>query len=181
MDIKLTNVRLSFANIWHKSTAKGYEDSEPKYSMTVLIDKKDPQAEMIKKAIDQIKKGAHPFPESKWEKVCFFDGDTSSKAEDAEGNRYAGYEGHYAIKLTSKSKFLIVDKDLSRIEEDDNRIYSGCYINVKFSLLGYKDRKAICGFIKGVQFARDGEAFGSAEQSADQMFDNIADAEIQEI
>ena len=185
MTMKLSNVRLSFANIWKKTTPKGAENSEPKYDLTVLIKKNDPQLKMLLDAIEQIKADHAPFPPSKWTEICLFDGDTSSKAENKEGERYAGYEGHYALRLKNKKSFPVVDKDLSQLTEDDGRIYSGCFVNVAFYLSGYKNYKCISGFVKGLQFHADGEAFGSSDQSEQdvtKMFENEAgEIDIQDI
>ncbi len=180
--MKLSNVRLSFANIWEKTTPKGAENSEPKYGLTVLIKKDDPQIKMLLEAIEQIKAEHAPFPASKWTEICLFDGDTSSKAEDSEGTRYSGYEGHYALRLKNKKRFPVVDKDLSQLAEEDGRIYSGCFVNVAFSLFGYKEFKCISGIVKGVQFHRVGEAFGSNDQDVNQMFESeVGESDIQDI
>jgi len=173
--ISLKNVRLSFPSLFQKAT---FEGTETKYEATLLLDKdqhadviKAIQAEMksgIKEKLDGSKLGA--------DKLCLKDGEDSD---------YDGYANTWSLKAANTKRPLVIDRDKSPLTEDDNRIYSGCYVNASVELWYQKNAygKRVNANLLGVQFYKDGEAFGEGGSTAskddfDAFDDDDADDDI---
>lgn len=168
--MKLTNVRLSFPSLFRKAVFQG---TETKYEATFLLDKKT-QADLIKKVqstIDAFAKETFKGSPPKSLKItCFQDGDKKE---------YDGYEGKMAFKAASNRRFTIINRDKTPLTEEDEVLYAGCYVTALVSLW-YSDHpkggKQILGNLLGVQFVKDGEAFGEKAASVDE-FDDLGDDE----
>jgi hypothetical protein len=158
MKIALKNVRLSFPSLFHKAT---FEGVETKYEATLLLDKddhadaiKDIRSQMqagIKAKLDGAKLGA--------DKLCLKDGADSD---------YDGYGNAWTLKAANAKRPLVIDRDKSPLTEDDNRIYSGCYVNASVELWYQKNAygKRVNANLLGIQFFKDGEAFGEGGTTA---------------
>jgi hypothetical protein len=166
MKIKLTNVRLSFPELF---TAKaGQDGGEPAFTANFLLDPADPQIGMVNAAINQVAKdkwGAKAEAVLKQmraaDKVCLHDGDTKAQ--------YAGYEGNMFVASRSKTRPLVIDRDKSPLTEADGKPYSGCYVNVTLDLWAQDNSfgKRVNAQLGGVQFCRDGDAFSGGGSVAD--------------
>jgi hypothetical protein len=174
MKIKLQNVRLSFPNLF---TAKAGDDGgEAKFSAGFLIDPKDKQIQMIEDAMKQVAKDKWG---AKWEqvyksmaasdKLALHDGD--SKAQ------YAGYEGMMFINANNATRPLILDRDKSALSAEDGKPYGGCYVNVSLDLWAQDNKfgKRINAGLGGVQFVKDGDAFGGGTKGDESDFDELGD------
>jgi len=168
--MKLSNVRLSFASIFKKAV---FEGNETKYEATFLIHKDD-QSELVEKVnkkIEQFLKdkfGAGKVPKS-IKRTVMIDGDTKD---------YDGYENHMAFKGGSNRRFTIIDKDKTPLAEEDGKPYAGCYVNAIVDLW-YSDHpkggKQVLGNLLGIQFLRDGEAFGAGSADTSDEFDDVSE------
>lgn len=162
--ICLKNVRLSFPSLFHKAVFKGVEG---KYEGTFLIPKKDVK---LKKELDaRIEEVlAEAKLKIKSENICLKDGDDS----DLEG-----YEGNWSLKASNKKRPLIVDADKTPLTEDDDKIYAGCYVNavIDFWVQNNSFGKRLNANLYGVQFVKDGERFGNAGPSSDDIVDDFDD------
>lgn len=168
--IKLHNVRLSFPSLFRKAVFNG---DETKFEGTFLLDKEqhaDKIAE-IKAAIAAAIKDGLKGAKLPADKICLKDGDDSGRAE---------YEGHYTIKGANGKRPLVIDRDKTPLTEDDNRIYSGCYVNAIIELWVQNNQwgKRINCNLLAVQFFKDGEPFGDGGVSASvDDFDAFGDDE----
>lgn len=158
MKIKLQNVRLSFPSLFRKAVFNG---EETKYEGTFLIDK-DGQADKIdeiKKAISGLIKSNLKGAKLGEDKLCLRDGD------DVD---YDGYAGCMSLKASTPKRPMVIDRDKTPLTEDDNRIYSGCYVNAIVELWAQNNAygKRINATLLGVQFYADGEAFGDGGSTA---------------
>ena len=170
--MKLNNVRLSFPSIWQKAV---FDGKETKFEATFLINK-DEQADLISKIESKIEQfleekfGKGKVPKSV-KRTCLVDGDTKD---------YDGYENHMAFKAASNRRFTIIDKDKSPLVEDDGKPYAGCYVNAIVDLW-YSDHvkggKQVLGNLLGIQFVRDGEAFGAGGADVSDEFDELDDTD----
>lgn len=168
MKLTLKNVRLSFPHLFQKASFNG---NETKFEATFLLNKETQadQIKALKAAIaDKLKndlKGAKIAAD----KICLRDGDDVS---------YDGYANQMSIKASNVKRPVIIDRDKSQLTEDDNRIYAGCYVNAIIELWAQDNQygKRINANLLGVQFAKDGDAFGdgAVSVSADD-FDAIDD------
>lgn len=168
---KIANARLSFPSLF--TTAQFGGEDTGKYECTLILDKQQ-HAEVIKtmkSAIEALManelKGKIPA-----DKVVLKDGDESGRPE---------FEGKMTIKVSSKRRPLVINRDKSPIVESDNIIYAGCYVNAIITLWAQNNQwgKRINGSLEGVQFAKDGEPFGDGGASVND-FDAFGDGDFSE-
>jgi hypothetical protein len=168
--LKLDNVRLSFPDIW--KAKKVQENSEPKYGAHFLLDK-ETQGELIKNLKVAIWTSAkEKFGEKAKEliqkgklHVCLHEGNEKD---------YDGYgDDNMFVSASSTKRPLIVDRDRSPLAEDDRRPYAGCYVNAIIRIWPQDNQfgKRINAELMGVQFVKDGEAFGAAPIAEDAFED----------
>lgn len=166
---QLKNVRLSFPSLFNRAEFDGVAT---KFEATFLIDKNS-QAEIVDTVnakidaflSDKFPKGA---PKS-IKRTVFTDGDTKD---------YDGYENQMAFKGSNTKRPTVINRDKSPITEDDEILYAGCYVNAIVDLW-YSDHpkggKQILGNVLGVQFVKDGEAFGADTAASVDEFDSLED------
>jgi hypothetical protein len=166
MKIKIASARLSFPSLFTMAAFGG--ESTGKYEATFILDKSE-HAEVI----SEIKKAVNALMTDELkgkigaDKICLKDGDEMGRPE---------YEGKMTIKASTKKRPMIIDRDKSPIAEADNKIYAGCYVNSIVSLWAQSNTygKRINAQLDGVQFVRDGEAFGDGSVSVNE-FDAFGD------
>ena len=157
MKIKLSNVRLSFPNIFRRAVFNG---EEGKYGSTFLLPKSEKeQADRLRGAIkamiaEELKGAKVPA-----DKLCMRDGDESE---------YAGYAEHWSIKASNNTRPLALDRGKAPLTEDDGVLYAGCHVNAIINLWAQNNQfgRRINANLLGVQFVRDGEPFGDGGRTA---------------
>ena len=163
--IKLNNARLSFPSLFQKAVFGG---DETKYEATFLLDKTEHALaiKQIEKAIKQVNVEKHKGKTLSPEKVCLKDGDTIE---------YDGYAGNMSIKASSTKRPMVIGQDRSPLTEDDGKPYAGCYVNAIIELWGQKNQfgERVNANILGVQFSKDGEAFGDGVKTSVEDFEII--------
>lgn len=159
-------VRFSYAHVFEPHSIDG---SEPKYSVSILIDKKDKATlSRIKKAIEAAKQaGAAKFggkiPASL--KLPLRDGDTEREDDET-------YAGKYFLNANCKTKPGILDKNGSPIL-DSTEFYSGCYghASITFYAFNTSGNKGIACGLNNVMKTRDGEPLGGRAKAEDDFAD----------
>lgn len=174
MKIKLQNVRLSFAGLWKAEPFAPGDD--PKFKGTFLVPKDDAkQSKMVEAAILETAKakwgakaeGILKGIRGNTNKFCWQDGDTKT---------YDGYEGMMALSAKNGKRPLVIDRDRSPLTEADGKPYSGCYVNVSVEFFAYETKgNGIAASLLGVQFVRDGDAFGGGGIASEDDFDELED------
>lgn len=164
--IQIKNVRMSYANIF---TARAMnDDQEAKYSAQIILSKDHPQIEAVKTAIANVAK--EKFPKlvngnkiSAKLKTPLRDGDME-RDDDPDV-----YGGMYFFNASNRKRPTVVDRDRTPLTEDDDVIYSGCYVNVfiDFYVFDTRGNKGVAASLVGVQFKRDGEPLAGRGVSAD--------------
>lgn len=115
------------------------------------------------KAVLKANRWPNPGPK---DSICFKDGDLKVKNPD-------GYEGNFYLSANCQGgdteadavKPTVYDAQLNKIKDAaDNPIYRGCYVNalVEFYGMNTKGGDQINCKLVGIQFAKNGDAFGSA-------------------
>jgi hypothetical protein len=156
--------RFAFAqHLFEAGTVGG--EGEPAFSVTGIIGKDHPANKLLADAEEKVAK-------EKWGakadgilkqiraagKGVVKDGD--SKAE------YAGFEGNMFVSTRSPARPTVIDRDRSPLVAADGRPYSGCYANVQVEVWAQDNSygKRINAQLLGVQFVKDGDAFGGGAQ-----------------
>lgn len=166
--IMLRNVRLSYEHIF--TPTKFEEGQDAKYSATFIIPKNHQDLAAVKQAMQEAGQEtfASDFTGKGWPKgyTCSLkdaDVETNSLGEVlAEKN--PAYAGCYILEANSTCRPVAVDRKRAAVTEDDDVIYSGCYVNASLAAAGYtygKVKKGVKCYLNGVQFVADGERFGS--------------------
>lgn len=171
--------RICFANLY---VPKAIRDSEPKYSVSCLIDKKDTATiERVREAIDAaMEKGQEKYWHGKLPaklKGALHDGDIERPDDES-------YANCYFVNALSKEKPQVVDRNVRPIE-DPMMVYSGCFCNVTVNFYPFDvtTNRGIAAGLGNVQFVRDGERLaGKASAKADfEALPDEDDSEIDEI
>lgn len=160
-------VRFSYAHVWTPTAPS--EGAEPKYSVSLLIPKKDTlTVKKIEKAIQAAleagkeKKFGGKIP--KVFKSPLRDGDI--EREDDEN-----YVGHYFVNANSTRQPGIVDSDKEDILDKDE-FYSGCYGKASINFFAFNsngNRGVACG-LNNLMKLSDGEPLGGKVSSAQEDF-----------
>lgn len=81
----------------------------------------------------------------------------------AAGDPYEGFEGMVYVNPKNATRPGIFDRDATPLAQEDGRPYSGCYGNVEIDIWALNKpnvtKRIVCDLL-GVQFTRDGDAFG---------------------
>jgi hypothetical protein len=172
MKIKLTNVRLSFAQLFDAKTVNG--EGKPAFSATFLIKPNDPQVKMINEAIDAVAKekwGAKADANLKImrtaDKVCLHNGDLKAN--------YDGFEGMLFVSARNPIRPLVVDANKTPLTAENGKPYSGCYVNASIELWPQDNNygKRVNATLMGVQFFRGGESFSGGGVASEDDFDDV--------
>lgn len=168
--VRLRGARLSFPALFEPKSFDGNE-AQARYSATFLIEKDSEDAKNMKEAIKAVIKmgldGRNPGPE----RVCLRDG--------AVKDHLDGYgEGVYFIAASNSKRVPVVDLDLTQLSAEDGKPYAGCYVNATIRLWAQDNKygKRVNANLRTVQFARDGEPFGTGGVDVDNEFSDVAKA-----
>ena len=159
--------RLSYAHIWEPDSVNG---SEPKYSVSCIIDKDDKDTiAKIQKAIELAKEEG----KGKWGgkipanlKTPLRDGDIDRPEDEA-------YAGCMFLNANSRQAPQVVDRKVQPVL-DQSEVYSGCYGRVSVTFYAYNSNgnKGVAAGLENVQKLKDGEPLGSRVNAKDE-FDSV--------
>lgn len=191
MKIHLNNVRVSFANGLYKASAMEAGQQE-KFGADFIL---QPDSVVLRVNADGSKtkttlkdvelavandawkaNGAKILATLEASKKSIRDGDLRvNKAGDV----YEGYEGHWYVTAKSPTRPLLIDQNRQPVTEADGTIYSGCYVNAIVEIYANTQptKKGVFAGLKGVQFVRDGDAFGGGAPAAADEFDVVEGAD----
>lgn len=151
-------VRFSYCNLFEPRPTD--DGSEPKYSVTLLIDKTDKYTiNKIKTAINAAKAN---WSEKNGDKKL--PSDLKSTIHDGDGERPSGGEfgpeckGCYVITVSSKNKPVLVDANKIPIT-DSAELYSGCYGRaiINFFVYNRNGNRGVSAGLNGIMKLHDGE------------------------
>ena len=169
-------VRFSFVNVFE---AKAYgENTEPKYSVMLLIPKTDTvTVDKIRKAIAAAaEKGKSTKFGGKIPPVLKNTLKDADNDTNLDGEKFVDIwpetAGHYILNVSSKQKPQVVDADLQPII-DSTEFYSGCYGRASINFFAYNNNgnKGISAGLNNLQKLEDGDPLGSVT-TAEQDFKN---------
>lgn len=173
MKIKLENVRLAFPTLFEAKTVNG--EGEPAFSASFLMAPNHPAVASLKAAFETLgkEKWGAKWPQVKKEmeakdRTALHDGDTKAS--------YAGFEGMMYVSARNKVRPLVIDKDKTPLSIIDGKPYAGCYVHASIELWCQDNNygKRINASLRGVQFAKDGDAFAGGGAASEDDFDDIS-------
>ena len=174
--IAIKNVRLSFPALFEPKVMVGGE-GDPRYSAAFAIDPASANAKAIEAEIKRVAdvkwtdKAAAILKELKAKARVAYKTEPMSK----DGQVYGGFEGMHTLNASSKTRPTVVDRDKTPLTARDGRIYGGCYVNVLVEFWAQDNQfgKRINCTLRGVQFVKDGEAFGGGMPASADDFDDL--------
>jgi len=174
--IMLPNVRMAFPQIFTPSQVNN--EGKPAFSASFLFPPTHPVVAIIQAAITKVAnaKWGEKGPEIlkaliAGDKVCLHNGDSKSQ--------YDGFVGNLFVSARSPTRPGVFAQDRSPLVEADGKPYSGCYVNAQIALWAQANNfgKRVNAQLRGVQFLRDGEAFGGGAVAQADEFDVVEGAE----
>lgn len=168
-------VRFSFPYLFEP---RPNEDGNPKYELSVLIDKDDKETlDLVNKAIEAAKvRGQQEKWSGKIPKKLMTPLRDGEEKEELEG-----YDGVMFLNTKSKLKPHVVDKYGHEII-DPEELYAGCYGSVSLSFYPYNTNGnngvGVC--LDNVIKLKEGERLGGGKPSAESDFDGIDASEFED-
>lgn len=158
-------VRFSYASVFSPKAAM--DGGEPKYSIVLLIPKKDT------KTIEEIKKdiqAAIQAGKEKWSGKIPQNVKTPLRDGDEERPDRPEFKGMYFIQASSKMKPQVVDRNLQAII-DPTEFYSGCFgrASINFYAYSVNGNKGIACGLGNIQKLEDGESFTGRKRAEDEF------------
>lgn len=190
MKVMIQNVRVSFGHGLFTASALE-EGQQPKFGadfileenskvFTVKADGTKVASTMKQVMLDVANeawkgKGQDMLDDLEASKKCYRNG---NKRTGKDGEVYDGYEDKWYVTAKSATRPAIYNRDRSPISKEDGIVYSGCYVNVIFDVYANTQpkKKGVFAGLTGVQFFKDGDAFGGGGGTAKaDDFDDLSD------
>lgn len=177
MKVKLTNVRLTFPSLFEAKTVGG--EGDPRFSAAFAIEPGSENDKALEKAVLAVAK-------EKWKdkaegilKELRGKGRVAYRREplSKDGEVYDGFEDMHSLNASNKARPLVIDRDKSPLTAADGKPYAGCYVNASIDIWAQDNSfgKRINATLSGVQFYKDGDAFGGGRPASPDEFDEITD------
>lgn len=166
-------VRFSYVNVFEPKSING---SDEKYSVSLLIDKRDTKTiEAIERAIEAAKQAGVAKFGGKIPpvlKLPLRDGDTERPDDE-------NYAGKMFINANCKTKPGLIEKNGMKII-DTTEFYSGCYgkASVTFYAFNSNGNKGIACGLNNIMKTRDGEPLGGRSRAVDDFANDIEEDDI---
>lgn len=166
-------VRFSYVNVFEPKSING---SDEKYSVSLLIDKRDTKTiEAIERAIEAAKQAGVAKFGGKIPpvlKLPLRDGDTERPDDE-------NYSGKMFVNANCKTKPGLIEKNGMEII-DATEFYSGCYgkASVTFYAFNSNGNKGIACGLNNIMKTRDGEPLGGRSRAVDDFANDIEEDDI---
>lgn len=164
--ILVKNGRLSYPHLFR---AWGMQETDTKkYSAKFLLDKKTHDTEVKALAQHLVKMQTEAFKgRIPNDKLCLRDGAETGKEE---------MKDQWVISASESKRPDVLNRDRSRVNEEDDIVYAGAYVNFLIRLWAQNNKfgKRINANLLAVQFVKDGERFSGIERpDMDDVFDDV--------
>ncbi len=173
----LENVRLSFPALWEPKSFNG--EGEAKYRAVFIIPRDSDAAKEIDKAINTVAadkwgaKAAATLASIKGNpnKFCYKDGDSKPQ--------FDGFAGNMFLSASNAHRPTVIDRNKAPLLQQDGKPYAGCYVNALVEIWAQDNKygKGIHATLRGVQFYKDGEAFGASAPASPEEFQDLSVSE----
>jgi hypothetical protein len=181
MEVRLKDVRMAFAQ--NLFTPAKDDKGVLRYKAAFIIEPGSEAGKAMQAAVAQVAKdkwGAKaPAILTQLKKDNRISFKEEARTNDA-GEAYDGFEGMWSASASNKKRPTTINRDRTPVSEGDNVLYSGCYVNAIVDVWPQDNEhgKRINVALTGVQFVRDGDAFGGSKVAAPDAFDDISSEEI---
>jgi hypothetical protein len=176
MKVKLAAVRLAFPSLFEAKTV-GTGEGDPRFSAAFVIEPGSANAKALAQAVDAVAKEKWKDKAGAILKELRGKGRVAYREEplSKDGEVYDGFEGMHSLNASNKVRPLVINRDKSPLTAQDGLPYAGCYVNASIDIWAQDNSygKRINCTLSGVQFARDGDAFGGGRPASADEFESI--------
>ena len=174
MKLMLNDVRLAFPALFDAKTVGG--EGEPAFSATFLFPANGEVHKAVEKAIEAVAKEKWGAKAPDILKALRASGKTCLKDGDEKAN-YDGFDGMFFISARNTSRPLVLDRDKSELGKASGKPYAGCQVNGSVEIWAQDNGygKRINASLRGVQFVKDGDAFGGGAPASADEFDSVSE------
>ena len=174
--IKVFGARLSYPKMF---TPQAFDDGGPKrFEATFLLDPSNPdhaakikEIKIATRALMTEAFGPDFDPKELRDRVCFGEGNKKAKIPD-------GYADMFFVNTANTTRPAVANRSGGPVVEGDEQCpYGGCFVNGTFTFWAQNNKfgKRINANLRGVQFVKDGEAFGREPINAEDEFEAMED------
>lgn len=179
--IIVKNVRIAFPELFE---AKQYQGTgKYRYSASFIVDKGSEQDKLIMAEIKAAcVKAWGKKADIMWDSLkntkdsCYTPGDLKD---------YDGYAGKMILRAgrdKDNGPVTVKDRDMTDLSSIDGRPYAGSYTNAKVEIWGQsKTYNGVRCKLVGVQFVKDGDAFGGGGPATADGFEEVVDESMDDL
>lgn len=177
MQVKVTNVRISFPNLFEAKAING--EGDPRFSAAFVIVPGSGNHSALAAAMEAVAKekwGAKApgiLAELKQKGRVAFKESPLSK----DGEVYDGFEGMFSLNASNVTRVPVIDKDTKPLTPADGKPYGGCYVDASVEIWAQDNSwgKRVNAKLRWVQFRSDGDAFSGGAPVSQDEFEAIAE------
>jgi hypothetical protein len=163
---------VGLASYPHVYTPNDFDKSNPKYEITLLFPKSDPDA------LTTIKEACRRAAAEKFGSSIPANLDSPIRDGDKKADKSPEYAGMHYVKFTSKQPPHVVKKSGGQtvpLPASEDKIYGGAKVCVSFSPYGweYMGKTGVSCGLRAVLFVEDGERFGGGGCDPDEDFGGV--------
>lgn len=172
MKVTIKNVRIAFPNLFEPDSKYN------RYGASFPIEPGSANAKALAAAVESVAKekwGAKVEGILKQIKAKGDLGYQETAKRNGEGEVYDGFEGMFTLNTSNKQRPLVLDRNKAPLTAADGKPYGGCYVNASVEAWAQDNEygKKVNFTLKGVQFVRDGDAFGGGAPASPDDFDDL--------
>jgi hypothetical protein len=187
MTVTLKGVRLAFPTLFEPKRVG--ESEEKRFSAAFPIEPGSENHKVLEAAVQAVaiekwgKKAQAIVAELRKNRKCAY---VHEPLKNSDGEVYDGFEGMYSLNAGQsemKLKPTVVDRDRTRITDGKlGRPYAGCYVNAIVDPWAMDNQfgRRINFQLKGIQFVKDGDAFGGGAPANPDDFEDLGVPEDEE-
>lgn len=182
MKINISNARIAFCSLFEpREQLNGSMKFDANFILTAQ-DKAKVEAAVKAVAKEKFKAGYDArYKKLTSSRLCLRDGDENT---NKSGEVYDGFAGAHYVVAKSAKRPLVIGPDKSPLVAADGKPYAGCYVNASIELYAVEGQKSggdgVFAELKGVQFVKDGDAFGGGAPASPDDFENLEEGSQEE-
>lgn len=175
MKVVLKNVRVAFPSLFEPDSIDGGDE---RYGAKFIFEPKSPNTKLVRDAMNAValekweKKGAATLAAlKKKDKLCLKEEPYANK----DGEPYDGFDGAFWVSTSNEAMPSIKDRNNAQLTAKSGKPYAGCYVNIVVDIWAQDNKfgQRINAKLLGVQFVKDGDAFGGGARFSDDDFDDL--------
>lgn len=178
--VLLKNVRLAFPQLWTPRAAEA--GGTPRYGAAFIIEPGSENEKACEAAIKAVATAKWGTNAAGILKALIAQRRVALRKEErvnSKGEVYRGFEGMHSLNASNRTRPTVVDRDRTPLTAEDGRPYGGCYVNARVSFWAQDKSDPTIGkrvncTLLGVQFVRDGEAFGAQKTARPEDFEEVS-------